>query len=347
MGDPNEFLAALEGYVARALVPFQTRIAQLEATLARAPERGEKGEAGERGPRGLDAEVDYERIGNVIAVAVEKEVAKLPTPQNGRDAAPVDYAHIAAMIKAAAITAVAELPRSERGQPGPAGKDGAPGADGAKGEPGEIGPQGLPGAKGEPGEPGKPGEKGEAGRDVTQEALAAAVDRALGAWARPVDGRDGKDGKDAPAPDLAVLRAFCAEAVAALPPAPRGEKGEPGAKGDPGEPGRDGQRGPEGPIGQQGDPGRDALDGLSSIEASLRDERTLALDFLLIGGRRKSFAFRLPIPIYRGLHRDGAKHEQGDAVTRDGSTWIATKDTDTAPPSPDWTLAVKKGRDLR
>lgn len=403
MGDPNELLGAIEDYVARAVAPLQKRIQQLETARERLPERGEKGEAGERG---ADAEVDYDRIGNVIAVAVEKEIAKRPAAVNGkdgRDAQPIDYAHVSELVKAAAITAVAELPKAKDGERGPAGKDadvapmleridqrfdtllvdfkekiaalpipkdGLPGNDGAPGPKGadaDISPavhalemrfvalkgaleneiKALPVPQGDRGPAGKDadedavisrvlaalpvpkdGVNGLNGKDADEDAIAA---RVLAQIPAPKDGRDGVDGKDANE-DSVVTRV-----LAAIPKPKDGIDGKDG---------RDGQRGPPG-EGLQGEPGRDALDGLSSIEAELRDERTLALDFLMIGGARKSFEFRLPIPIYRGLHKDGAQHEQGDAVTRDGSTWIAIKDTATTPPSADWTLAVKKGRDLR
>lgn len=55
---------------------------------------------------------------------------------------------------------------------------------------------------------------------------------------------------------------------------------------------------------------------------------------------------RLPVPIYRGVWKDGAYHK-GDTVTWGGSTWIAEGDPSGKPDAPDsgWRLAVKKGRD--
>ena len=315
MGDPLELLGAIEDYVARAVAPMQKRIAQLENELQRVPERGEKGEDG----------------------------------APGRDAPALDYGHINELIKAAAITVVAELPKPKDGERGPAGEQGlagergAPGEAGAKGADADIAPAihnlelrfvALKGdleqqIKALQGPPGEPGPMGLAGKDADEDAIVARVTaRALAAIPVPKDGLPGKDGRDGV-------------------DGKDGTAGLSGKDGAAGTDGRDGLRGPEGPEGPRGDPGRDALDGLASIEAALRGERTLALDFLMTGGARKSFEFRLPIPIYRGKHEDGARHEQGDAVTRDGSTWIALKDTATTPPSADWMLAVKKGRDLR
>ena len=351
MGDPLELLGAIEDYVARAVAPMQKRLAQLEAERAHVPERGEKGEPGAEG------QVDYVVIENAIAVLVDKELAKRPLPKDGRDAPPIDYGHINELIKAAAITVVADLPKpkdGERGlpgEPGVAGERGSDGVPGAAGKDADIAPAihnlelrfvALKGdleriVKELPIPAGEPGPMGPPGKDVDEDAMLARVTaRALAAIPVPKDGAAGKDGADA---DEAAI---VARVLAALPVPKDGVNGKDGA---PGTDGRDGQRGPEGPEGPRGEPGRDALDGLSSIEAALRGERTLALDFLMVGGARKSFEFRLPIPIYRGLHKDGTAHERGDAVTRDGSTWIATKDTATAPPSADWTLAVKKGRD--
>src|SRR5690348_746982 len=101
---------AVKGYVGKAVeranAPLLLKIADLEARLASIPAgpRGEPGERGEPGQNGKNAEVDYDRVGNVIAVAVEKEVAKFPIPRDGRD-----------------------------GKDGVNGRDGANGKDGAAG----------------------------------------------------------------------------------------------------------------------------------------------------------------------------------------------------------------------
>lgn len=57
---------------------------------------------------------------------------------------------------------------------------------------------------------------------------------------------------------------------------------------------------------------------------------------------------RLPVPIYRGVWKEGVYHK-GDTVTWGGSTWIwiAEGDPSGKPDAPEsgWRLAVKKGRD--
>jgi len=52
---------------------------------------------------------------------------------------------------------------------------------------------------------------------------------------------------------------------------------------------------------------------------------------------------------FRGFYRDGMEARTGDAVTHDGSLWIAVRGTNEAPSpgSPDWCLAARKGRDGR
>lgn len=63
------------------------------------------------------------------------------------------------------------------------------------------------------------------------------------------------------------------------------------------------------------------------------------------GEKVKEFKFSLPIVIDRGMWREG-KFERGDGVTWGGSFFIAQRDTSAKPEtSPDWRLAVKRGRD--
>lgn len=75
------------------------------------------------GEPGKDATVDYDKIcdkvGDVIVLAVAKEVAKIPAPKNGdpgKDAA-VDYAIVKEFATAAAVTAVAAIPKPADGKP--------------------------------------------------------------------------------------------------------------------------------------------------------------------------------------------------------------------------------------
>lgn len=52
---------------------------------------------------------------------------------------------------------------------------------------------------------------------------------------------------------------------------------------------------------------------------------------------------------FKGFWSAGMTARLGDAVTNDGSLWIAVRDTDEAPTamSPDWCLCARKGRDAR
>lgn len=136
-----------------------------------------------------------------------------------------------------------------------------------------------------------------------------------------VPGKDGEPGKDAPPVDLdLVIRevaSLVVPRVVALIPAPeRGERGDAGA------PGKDGEKG------ERGD------DGLSSpeeIRSFVAEDRALQWrEFFL------------------GVWRPDAEYKRGQAVSWNGSFWIATRDTSSKPETDNsWLLAVKHGRDAR
>lgn len=88
----------------------------------------------------------------------------------------------------------AQLPKGERGEPGPAGDRGEKGETGDRGETGFAGEHGLPGPAGERGERGERGEKGEPGRDGLPGRDGMAV---VGPKGDP--GEQGKSGADGPA----------------------------------------------------------------------------------------------------------------------------------------------------
>src|SRR5690606_32776972 len=55
---------------------------------------------------------------------------------------------------------------------------------------------------------------------------------------------------------------------------------------------------------------------------------------------------RLPIPMDRGVWKEGQPYKAGDGVTWGGHFWIAQGDTSEKPDTgKGWRLAVKKGRD--
>lgn len=151
---------------------------------------------------------------------------------------------------------------------------------------------------------------------------------------------------------------------------PPGERGADGAPGTPGEKGMDGRDGKDGagiadllrdhegnlvatftdgrlknlgPI--QGKDGRDGF-GFDDLDACvLEDDRTVELSFRR-GEEEKSFTFKWPTVIDRGVWKQGQVYNPGDAVTWAGSLWIAQKETTAKPDGgEDWRLAVKRGRD--
>lgn len=71
--------------------------------------------------------------------------------------------------------------------------------------------------------------------------------------------------------------------------------------------------------------------------------------FTIKTGGGRIFQFKLPAIIDRGVWRGDGEYERGDAVTSDGSLWIAREDNPTHEPGkgPQWRLAVTKGKNGR
>jgi hypothetical protein len=102
------------------------------------------------------------------------------------------------------------------------------------------------------------------------------------------------------------------------------------------------------PVPKDGKDGIDAL-GFDDLESDYDGDRTLTLRFVR-GAQKKEFTYRLPLVIDRGYHRKLNKYEKGDAVTHDGTLWIALKSTDLTPSiaaKQDWRIAARKGEDGR
>ncbi len=101
-------------------------------------------------------------------------------------------------------------------------------------------------------------------------------------------------------------------------------------------------------AGKDGAPGKNGRDGfsLSDFDADLLpDGRTVLLSFEQ-GDTKHSIELGFPVVLDRGVFKDGQAYETGDGVTWGGSFWIAQEDTDAKPDSgKGWRLAVKKGRD--
>lgn len=322
---------------------------------------GERGERGPAGADGKDAEVDYDRIGNVIAVAVEKEVAKFPAPRdgrdgkdgkdgtNGKDGAPGRDADAELIV----VRVLERMPKPERGLQGEKGERGESGLQGERGEKGETG---QIGAKGDPGERGDRGERGFDGMSAFEIAREHGFVGDAVAWLASLvgkdgaDGRAGTDGKDGASvhPDSikVMVRSAIEEALpAAMAQIPRPADGK---SIDPAEVARmvdaevDKQLTALLPLirGEKGEPGL----GINDLRCEqIKGEGVVRL---LIGEREVGRICGLPHE--RGVYKRGTYHE-GAICTFGGSAFIALRDTSdpigTDPPSPDWRLLVKRGRD--
>lgn len=175
-----------------------------------------------------------------------------------------------------------------------------------------------------------------------------------------------------------LIDLYVAEAVAKhfeANPVQHGKDGEPGKQGEPGEsikgePGADGvglasamiDRGGQlvvtktngesitlgAVVGKDGDPGKDGADGLGFDDADViyDGERGFTIKWQQ-GERVKEKTFHVPTVIDRGYWREGTQAKTGDAMTHDGTLWIALRDTKAKPmrESEDWRIGARKGRD--
>lgn len=90
--------------------------------------------------------------------------------------------------------------------------------------------------------------------------------------------------------------------------------------------------------------GKDGVDGIGfdDMTCEIRDDGV----FLVWDKGDLVKEARLPIPIDRGVFKEGQTYRQGDGVTWGGSFWIAQVETADKPDTgKGWRLAVKKGRD--
>jgi hypothetical protein len=91
---------------------------------------------------------------------------------------------------------------------------------------------------------------------------------------------------------------------------------------------------------------RVALEGIAEeTEQSLDDGRVIERTTIYTSGKSFTRTLQTSQMLYQGVFKDGAGYHRGDAVTWDGSVWIAQKATSNAPgrDSSDWRLAVKRG----
>jgi len=219
----------------------------------------------------------------------------------------------------------------------------------------------------ERGEPGPPGEPGRDAGPVDVDAIAAAVAEMVTA------GLLGGDGLKALI-DLQVADSIAAHFDAN--PIQHGQHGRDGEKGAHGERGEKGDAGADGVglasamidregnlivtktngdavplgcvVGKDGQHGKDGAHGLGfdDLDVEYDGERTFTLKWQR-GDVVKTKIFHVPTVIDRGYWSEGTKAQAGDAMTHNGTLWIATKDTDAKPclESDAWRIGARKGRD--
>ena len=92
--------------------------------------------------------------------------------------------------------------------------------------------------------------------------------------------------------------------------------------------------------------GADGADGVGFDDLSVEYDGDRTVTVKAVSGERvKAFPITLPMVIYRGVWREADTYTKGDAVTADGSMWIA-RETPTGKPgtmASGWQLAVKRG----
>lgn len=259
------------------------------------------------------------------------------------------------------LDALESRPAPDRGDPGPAGERGLDGrgidagelregvlvlrmTDGSELSVGPvIGPRGEKGEAGDKGEKGEFGEKGDVGlpgvgiRDAFRQeggililTLTDGSTRELG----PIVGPAGEKGDKGDAGEKGD----------------KGDQGEPGARGPAGERGEKGAAGERGDTGMTGDRGEKGDPGIPFTLDDFdiiphEDGRTIDMRFVR-GDVAHTYELVFPVPIYRGVFKEGAHYERGDMVTWGGSVWHAERETSAKPDSVDsgFRLAVKKGQ---
>jgi integrin beta 3 len=111
-------------------------------------------------------------------------------------------------------------------------------------------------------------------------------------------------------------------------------------KGDPGRDGRDGK------DGRDGVNGKDGSNGLSADDIELvQDGRSVTVKARATGRILGRLTF--PIPIYKGVFKEGTAYQPGDMVTHGGSLWHVNEETTAKPGEGPYTLCAKRGRDGR
>ncbi len=92
------------------------------------------------------------------------------------------------------------------------------------------------------------------------------------------------------------------------------------------------------------------VDGVAGVNIQQDEERLFTISLEKASGVVEVKTFAIPVTIYRDVFKAGKEYEPGDTVTWAGSLWHCNEKTADKPGEPGtkgWTLAVKKGRDLR
>jgi hypothetical protein len=242
------------------------------------------------------------------------------------------------------------------------GADGANGKDGKDGEPGPQGEKGEPGAAGVAGKDA-PTLTPDDVRGQLRELLVGfpeIVGEEVRTWLEanpPADGKDGTDGRDgADGASVSVEsvermvndRAESLFAKWALEFERRAADTMQKAIDKIPEPrdGKDGRDGRDGKDGKHGLDGKDGF-GFDDFEVKYDGERILTFGYER-GEERKEFAFIVPVPLYKGVFKEGVAYVTGDLVTWGGHLWHCNEPTDQKPMPTGpklWTLAAQRGRD--
>jgi hypothetical protein len=234
--------------------------------------------------------------------------------------------------------AVAEIPTPRDGLDGVDGKDAKPVTDAQimaavekylAANPPRDGRDGTDGKDGADGKDGTDGRHGKDGETVTPEQVAELVGKAVSAIPLPRDGKDGESVTPEQIDALVEKRLATRVAEWALDFEKRA------------------QASLEKAVDRLPQP-KDGRDALSLKDLDLVSEdggRTIRL-ILDDGERREERTIVTSVPVYREIWKSGVSYAAGDMVTWGGSIWVALKATVTQPNgySPDWKLAVKRGK---
>ena len=320
--------------VQTAVAPFILRLANVEKTIGDLPVPRDGNDGKDADMSAVAAMIaDSNRMLNgTLRTYVDEQMAALPVPVNGKDGTngkDADMPAIETMIATNHLHLISYVDEQIAALPKP-----------------EKGERGEKGDKGDPGEPGKDGEDGRDGADgkslsiddirecladlvrkafadvpIPHNCVGGHIDRRGHLYLRFSDGSDsdlgevvGRDGKDC---DIELVKSQVAAFLATI----------------------------ETP--KDGKDGRDGVDGVGfdDLEFDFDGERTATMKFVK-GEVAKVLNMHFFTPLDRGIWKPG-EYERADMVQRDGSTWIAERDTNGQPGLPDsgWRLCTKRGRD--